>query len=438
VILMRTFLFTIIGLALFGCVNAAQLEQLRVSTDAQKTRLVFDLSDTTPYKSFTLKNPDRLVVDFQKSRVAKSFVPLASESPLLRNVRFAERNDGSVRVVLDLTAAVSEKSFTLAPKGSEGHRVVMDLSSDAIVAEAPNKVAEPKKELRDVVVAVDAGHGGKDPGAIGLRGKAREKRVTLQIARRVKRLIDAQPGMRAVLIRSGDYYVPLRKRTQIAREHEADLFVSIHADAFRKSHVHGASVFVVSNRGASSEMARWLANRENASDLAGGVAISDVSDDVAKTLLDLSRTGSQEASYKAAEKVHQELDKIGKMHSRRVQNAGFMVLKSPDIPSMLVETGFISNTNEARRLTNGEHQEKIANSIVNGVRAYFEETPPPDTKIAQQVLEGKPKQHVISRGDTLSEIADRYEVSLNDLKSHNRISDARLIRIGQVLNIPQS
>jgi N-acetylmuramoyl-L-alanine amidase len=288
------------------------------------------------------------------------------------------------------------------------------------------------------VVAVDAGHGGKDPGAIGLRGKAHEKRVTLQIARRVKRLIDAQPGMRAVLVRSGDYYIPLRKRTQIARKHDADLFVSIHADAFHKSHVHGASVFVVSNRGASSEMARWLANRENASDLAGGVAISDVSDDVAKTLLDLSRTGSQEASYKAAEKVHKELDKIGKMHSRRVQNAGFMVLKSPDIPSMLVETGFISNPNEARRLTNAKHQEKIANSIVNGVRAYFEETPPPDTKIAQQVLEGKPKQHVISRGDTLSEIADRYEVSLNDLKSHNRISDARRIRIGQVLHIPQS
>ena len=429
---MRTFLFTIIGLALFGCVNAAQLEQLRVSTDAQKTRLVFDLSDTTPFKSFTLKNPDRLVVDFNKIRVAKSFAPSTSESPLLRNVRFAERNDGSVRVVLDLTAAVSEKSFTLAPKGSEGHRVVMDLSSDAIVAEAP------KKELRDVVVAVDAGHGGKDPGAIGLRGKAHEKRVTLQIARRVKRLIDAQPGMRAVLVRSGDYYIPLRKRTQIARKHDADLFVSIHADAFHKSHVHGASVFVVSNRGASSEMARWLANRENASDLAGGVAISDVSDDVAKTLLDLSRTGSQEASYKAAEKVHRELDKIGKMHSRRVQNAGFMVLKSPDIPSMLVETGFISNPNEARRLTNGKHQEKIAKSIVNGVRAYFEETPPPDTKIAQQVLEGKPKQHVISRGDTLSEIADRYEVSLNDLKSHNRISDARRIRIGQVLHIPQS
>ncbi|MGA0936417.1 MAG: N-acetylmuramoyl-L-alanine amidase, partial [Sedimenticolaceae bacterium] len=300
-------MFTIIGLALFGYVNAAQLEQLRVSTDAQKTRLVFDLSDTATYKSFTLKNPDRLVVDFQKSRVAKSFAPSASESPLLRNVRFAERNDGSVRVVLDLTAAVSEKSFTLAPKGSEGHRVVMDLSSDAIVAEAPKKVAEPKKELRDVVVAVDAGHGGKDPGAIGLRGKAHEKRVTLQIARRVKRLIDAQPGMRAVLVRNGDYYIPLRKRTQIARKHDADLFVSIHADAFHKSHVHGASVFVVSNRGASSEMARWLANRENASDLAGGVAISDVSDDVAKTLLDLSRTGSQEASYKAAEKVHKEL-----------------------------------------------------------------------------------------------------------------------------------
>jgi N-acetylmuramoyl-L-alanine amidase len=289
-----------------------------------------------------------------------------------------------------------------------------------------------------VVVAVDAGHGGEDPGAQGSVRHTREKVVTLEIARRLKRLIDAQPGMRAVLTRKGDYYVGLRRRMQLARKYKADLFISIHADAFRDRRVRGSSIYVLSRRGASSEAARWLAARENAADLIGGVSLDDKDDMLASVLLDLSQSAAQEASLAAAQQVYRNLGRLGKVHARHIQRAGFVVLKSPDIPSMLIETGFISNPTEESNLRNHAYQEKLAKAISRGVTHYFKDAPPPGTLLAKLEKEGRPREHVITRGETLSVIAHRYQVSLGELRDVNQIENDRRIRVGQVLRIPQT
>jgi N-acetylmuramoyl-L-alanine amidase len=350
-------------------------------------------------------------------------------------MRHAPRPNGSLRVVLDLTQPVRPKTFLLKPKASYGHRLVVDLYP--VEATRKPRVAKSTKDIdraRDVVVAVDAGHGGEDPGASGSRYRTKEKQVTLEIARRLKRLIDAQPGMRAVLTRTGDYFIGLRKRMSLARKHKADLFLSIHADAFRDKRVRGSSVYVLSKRGASSEAARWLAEKENSSDLVGGVKLDDKDDVLASVLLDLSQSATRHASLSAASKVYRALGKVGKVHGRRVQQAGFMVLKSPDIPSLLVETGFISNPKEERNLRDPDYQERLAKAIVQGVEAFFHETPPPGTLLAEQ--QERVIKHVIAKGDTLSEIADRYQVSVASLRRENRIRSDNLIRVGQVLVIP--
>jgi N-acetylmuramoyl-L-alanine amidase len=282
------------------------------------------------------------------------------------------------------------------------------------------------------VIAIDAGHGGEDPGAKGPSG-VYEKDVVLQISRRLARKVDAEPGMRAVMIREGDYYIGLRKRVHKARVARADLFVSIHADAFHDRRVRGSSVYTLSQRGASSEAARWLAEKENRSDLVGGIDLDDKDDLLASVLLDLSLSATMQSSRQAADTVLQELRRLGKTHKPRVQHAGFLVLKAPDIPSMLVETAFISNPVEERRLRDPAHQERLAEAVMVGIRGYFRAFPPAGTWIAQST----PRQHVISRGDTLSEIAEQYQVRLQDLRSANSLTDDR-IRVGQVLTIPGS
>lgn len=286
-------------------------------------------------------------------------------------------------------------------------------------------IAEP--ELRDFVVAVDAGHGGKDPGATGPRG-TREKHVVLAIAKQLKRELDAVPGVRAVLIRQGDRYVDLRGRMQRARKQRADMFVSIHADAFRKPSASGASVFVLSRKGASSESARWLAKQENAPFLAGGVMLVDKDDDLRQTLLDMSQTASHEAGFAVAKAVLKRMGKITKLHAGRVERAGFLVLKSPDIPSILVETGFLSNPGEERKLRDPKHQKKLARAIRDGLLEYFSNHPPAGTLLAE-------RKHTIKRGDTLSGIAQTYSVSLQRLRSVNGIK-GDMLRVGQVLRIP--
>ena len=285
------------------------------------------------------------------------------------------------------------------------------------------------KQSKQLVIAIDAGHGGEDAGAIGPR-KTKEKKVVFAIAKKLQRLIRNHPRMKPVMIRKGDYYVGLRQRMKLARKAKADLFISIHADAFRNRKVKGASVFALSNKGATSEMARWLAKHENAADLVGGVSLDDKSDVLKTVLLDLSQTATRDASYEVAEKVLRNFRSIGKLHSHSVQKAGFMVLKSPDIPSILVETAFISNPQEERKLRSSRYQQKMAKAIYNGILDYFQYSAPAGIRMA------KATTHKISRGETLSEIALQYGVSMKQLRSLNKIPGNK-IRIGQVLSIPQ-
>ena len=435
------FLLLLVPLAAMGG-SSAQIQGLRLWNAPDHTRLVFDLSQAVEHRLFILDEPARLVIDFSNARLKKKLEAAVQKSRHIRRIRYAPQSDNRFRVVLDLAQPVRPRSFLLRPSGDYGHRLVIDLydrEGQARVVQSVKQKEDPSG-LRDIVVAIDAGHGGEDPGARGRRLRTREKDVTLSIARKLKKLIDAEPGMRAVLTRKGDYYVGLRKRMQIARRHHADLFVSIHADAFRNSKARGSSVFVLSRRGASSEAARWLAAKENASDLVGGVSLDDKDDILASVLLDLAQTGTLAASMRAATLVHREMGKIGKLHGDRIQNAGFVVLKSPDIPSMLVETGFISNPTEERQLASARHQERIARAIFRGIRSYFQLEPPPGTRLAmekQKKLERKAARYVIQPGDTLSGIAARHRVSVASLRSENRLKGDR-IRVGQVLKIPST
>ncbi|MCG6965672.1 MAG: N-acetylmuramoyl-L-alanine amidase [Chromatiaceae bacterium] len=431
-------LFVFIALSLFmPRLFAADVAGVRLWTAPDHTRLVFDTTGPLEHKVFALAGPDRLVIDFEQAGVAAGFSGSEVHDEHVGAMRYAKRPDGGLRVVLDLHQAVRPKTFLLKPNASYGHRLVVDLYPvEATRAPRVAKSADDIQRARDVVVAVDAGHGGDDPGAAGKRFGTDEKQVTLEIAQRLKRLIDAQPGMRAVLTRNGDYFIPLRKRMALAREQRADLFVSIHADAFRDKRVRGSSVYVLSQRGASSEAARWLAEKENASDLVGGVSLDDKDDMLASVLLDLSQSATQHASLSAADKVYGELRRVGKIHGRRVQQAGFMVLKSPDVPSMLVETGFISNPDEERNLRDPDYQERLAKAIMSGVKRFFNDAPPPGTMLAER--QRTTTKHVIAKGDTLSEIADRYQVSLGSLRRQNDIRSENLIRVGQVLVIPDT
>jgi len=277
------------------------------------------------------------------------------------------------------------------------------------------------------VIAIDAGHGGKDSGARGSRG-TKEKDIVLAIARQLAELVRKEPGMRPVMIRDGDYYVGLRQRINKARKHNADLFISIHADAFHKKSARGSSVFVLSTRGASSEMGRWLANQENAADLAGGVSLDDKDDLLAEVLLDLSQSATIEASHEVAANMLGGLKRLGKTHKSTVQRAGFVVLKSPDIPSILVETAFISNPQEENKLRDKRHQKKLARAMLTGIRDYFGNNPPPGTHMVA-------RKYKVKRGDTLSEIAAVHRVSLASLRGYNSLKSDRL-RVGDTLRIP--
>jgi len=297
-----------------------------------------------------------------------------------------------------MTRPIQAKSFLAAPNKRYGYRLVIDLGQSQSV-ETPVKVEHARPDARDLVIAVDAGHGGEDPGAIGMYG-TREKDVVLAIARELALKINAEPGMRAVLTRNGDYFVPLRDRMRRARAQQADLFVSIHADSIRDRRVDGSSVYILSQRGATDEASRWLAERENASDLIGGVSLDDKDDVLASVLLDLSQSASLSASQVAAERVLRELNRVGEIRKPQVQQARFMVLKSPDIPSMLVETAYISNPQEELRLRSAPHQAKLAAAIHQGVHDYFYANPPAGTRVAQLAASGPPRAVLAPAGDS--------------------------------------
>jgi N-acetylmuramoyl-L-alanine amidase len=412
---------------------ALQVQGVRLWAAPDSTRVVFDVSGPVDHRLFTLKDPNRLVIDLPNAKIDSTVKQTFSSGGIVRKLRSGQRNGHDLRLVLDLDRPAKPKSFVLKPNDQYGHRLVIDLFDVNRKPASTRKMIQPANDpakLRDLVIAIDAGHGGEDPGARGKKG-TREKDVVLSMARRLAKLVQQEPGMRPVLIRDGDYYVGLRQRMEKARKNRADLFISIHADAFRDRRVQGASVYAVSRRGASSEMARWLAARENAADLVGGVSLDDKDDLLAEVLLDLAQTATLEASNEVAAEVLAEMKRVGDVHKGHVQHAGFVVLKSPDIPSLLVETAFISNPSEEKRLRSAAHQQRIAGAIMTGVRKYFATNPPPGTLVAK----ASPRQHVIRRGDTLSHIAQRYGVSLASLRRHNHLRDDNLL-VGAVLKIP--
>ena len=421
-------------LALFSITaSAAEINGFRVWTDPEKTRAVLDLSTRADYKLFTLDNPDRVVIDLNsfklQARLHNDLDFDHDHSGVIETVRHGFPDKNTLRVVLDLSGGSNVKSFMLEPTGSYGFRLVIDLYPEKDSKAAVKQLSDRQRPNRDIVVAIDAGHGGEDPGAIG-RKRTREKDVVLAIAKELKKSIDAQPGMSAVLIRSGDYYIPLRDRFEKARQHQADLFVSLHADAFKNSKVSGSSVFILSRRGASSEFARRIAASQNNSDLVGGVTLSDKDDMLASVLLDLSQSAAMEASNGVAGTVFASMRQLSKSHKNHVQHANFVVLKSPDVPSILVETGFISNPAEEKRLQDPAWQKKMARAITDGIQDYFYLSPPQGTWIAAN---RKSVHYRVVRGDTLGEIAIRYRVSLyrlrlaNNLKSDNILIGAQLL-----------
>jgi N-acetylmuramoyl-L-alanine amidase len=416
----------IIGLQLLavpGYAEQINISALRYWNTPDQTQMLFDVTSSPQHRVFLMNNPSRLVIDMRNTNVKLALSQPAPSHPLFSQVRVATKNKTDIRIVVDLKRDISSKNMSLRTNSMNGHRLVIELldkaqntsakvaekseikasagavkmadsqsieekpvkeSQKAVTRKTATSPVEPTKVAKrdkDIVVAVDAGHGGDDPGAHGQNG-TEEKKITLAIARKLADLINQQPGMKAVLVRKGDYYVDLRKRMQIARAAKADLFISIHADAFQNSTVKGASVFTLSNKGATSEAARWLANSENASDLVGGVSLNDKEDVLASVLLDLSQTATQDASVNVARKVLKNFEHIGELHYASVQKAGFLVLKSPDVPSILVETAFISNPSEELKLVNTAHQSKIAGAIFNGVRSYFSKDIAAESKVA--------------------------------------------------------
>lgn len=492
--------------------QAAEVASARVWSDASHTRLVFDLDGKPSYRID--RRDDRVVIDLAGSRIAGDYTDPGAHG-LLRGMSHDQRGR-SLRLTAKVAAGSKVRSFVLAPSQGDHYRLVLDLlpgsgstpaRAEAVVADAgrtahpvSGDAAEPAPPAvsavlnvrtgskaigasrqmtqqaaalldgqRKVVVCVDAGHGGKDSGAIGPDGTM-EKNVTLAVARDLAAQIDKQPGMKAILTRDGDYFIPLARRYQIAREHDADLFISIHADSYPGSDARGSSVWVLSSRGKSSVAARMLADRENSSDLIGGVSLDNMNDGLAKVLLDMQQGWAVQASDTVAGNVLKALAQIGPTHRGYVERANFVVLRSPDVPSILVETAFISNPNEERKLRDPGHQEALATAVMDGVKSYFESTPPPGTWFAAQearrngteIASAKPERpaspvagrgnapaaaaaqatdagvrdlHRVGQGESLRSIARQYGISVGALKNANHI-DGNVVRAGTLLAIP--
>lgn len=414
----------------------ATLRDIRVWGSPDSTRVVLDLSAPAVYSMFPLSGPERIVIDFDAIDADVKNLELPPASGVVKSVRVGARGRHGLRIVLDVTEKVDAKGFLSPPNETYGHRLVVDLGHDLPpAAPVPVKVANDDGQ-RDLVIAVDAGHGGEDPGAIGKAG-TREKTVALAIAKKLADRINQEPGMKAVLTRTGDYFVKFRDRTGRARTNQADLFVSIHADAFMDRSVRGSSVYVLSTRRASNEAARWLADRENAADLIGGVSLHDKSDVLQSVLLDLSQNATISASRDAATRVLSELDQVGRLKKSEVQHASLIVLTSPDVPSMLVETAFISNPDEERKLKDPAHQERLAGAIHSGIRRYFYDNPPPGTRVAVLAARerGQALRHVVSPGETLGDVAGRYAVSADEIRQRNHL-DTETVASGTILEIP--
>ncbi len=430
---MRLSLRTSIVLVLFcvaSLVQAVTVNGVRMWPAPDHTRLVFDLNSPVQHSLFVLKSPNRLVIDLKYSQF-NGKLPKLENDAFIKHIRYARRGKDDLRVVLDLKRQIKPKSFVLKPHREYGHRLVVDLidSAQSKKRKPIRRDTDIKGKPRDVIIAIDAGHGGDDPGAVGRRG-TKEKDVVLAIAKKLKKLINKQPGMKAKMIRTGDYYVSLKKRVIKARNAQADLFISIHADAFKDRRAHGSSVFVLSENGASSEVASFLAKSENSSDKIGGVTLSNKDDLLKHVLVDMLKDSTMEESHDVARHMIKGLKGVNRLHKRHVEQAGFRVLKAPDIPSVLIETAFISNSKEERNLRSSRHQQKLARAIFKGTLNYFKNNPPPGTLLAL-----KDRKHRIASGDTMSGIAERYQVSMADIRRANGLKNNRL-KVGRTLRIP--
>jgi N-acetylmuramoyl-L-alanine amidase len=459
------------ALSLGPAAVAATVNGARAWSGPDGTRIVFELSGPVQHKVFALENPSRVVVDLSRSQAAGGLTLVGSQD-VVTALRAGPRDGGELRLVLELTRSAEPKAFTLSPGDGAGHRLVIDLPGLASVATAaqaapmmptslggasaaaakptvapvaspPQPVRRPPQSSyangRDVVVVIDAGHGGTDPGAIG-RGGGREKDVVLAIARRLASEVNAEEGMRAVLVRDGDYLVSHRKRMQIAHDAKADFFISIHADAHRDSKAKGATVYVLSEKGATDEASLLLARRENGEDLLGGVSLADKDQMLARVLLDLSQSAALSASTAAGQRLIRRMAAVTTMRKLEVQRAPFLVLKSPDIPSVLVETAYISNPREESALRSVSYQASLATALRQGIVDYFVANPPEGSAFAggaaPRAPASGPVRHVIVRGDTLSGIAQRYRVSSATIRSSNGLR-SDILRVGQVLTIPR-
>ncbi len=437
------FLVLLLGSSGIG-LQAAEVVDLRLWRAPDHTRLVLDLSDAVEYSSFILEDPHRFVVDMKSSFTDLSFNGLdLSDSPI-SGIRSGVRNGDSLRIVLDLTTAVESKTFSLAPNSEFGERLVLDLYDTTGSQQSQNDNLPgdrmESEARRDIIVAISAGHGGEDPGSIGYDGRIKEKNVTLAISQALYERLEKLPGYKPVMIREGDYYVELKRRPEIARQNRADLFVAIHADWYRNSRARGVTVYALSGDRADRENSARVAEKENSADLLGGVggdlALGELDDDVALTLVSLQMAWSMEQSLMAGTSILDSLAGVTRIRKTKVQQASLQVLNSPDIPSILIETGYLTNPEEARRLSNRNFQERMALAIADGVANYFYEAPPDGTLVAWQEANGViPSSYTVRRGDTLSEIAEQFSLTATELKAINGLQ-SNTIQIGQVLELP--
>ncbi|MEA3588318.1 N-acetylmuramoyl-L-alanine amidase [Pseudidiomarina sp. 1APP75-27a] len=409
------------------------IDNIRMWPSPERTRVVFDMGEEPAYSYFQLNqsHPYRLVVDFTQTDLKFNLDRFESNSLLVKTIRTSTpQNANSTRLVIELNKLIEPVIQSLGPQGGYGHRLVIDLPGQSLKRDSAALSAEDLQE-RKVTVAIDAGHGGEDPGSIGPRGTY-EKNVVLKIARALASMINSDPGMQAYLIRSDDYYVDLNERPRKAERINADLFVSIHADAFVTPQPRGASIWILSNRRATSEMGRLLENKERLSDVLAGVEpAANEQEFLNETLVSMKMDHAMLSGYEAATQVLSELGRITKMHKKDPQHASLAVLTSTAMPSMLVETGFISNPTEEQLLASNQHQQKLARAIYQGVRGYFMRRPPDGTLFAKN----RASRHVVRSGESLSILAQRYNTSVRAIKSHNNL-DSSVIRIGQVLEIP--
>lgn len=418
----------------------SSIESVRVRQSPERTRIVFDLSRPVEHRIFSLANPRRLVIDIEDADLDTDISGIVTQGTPISQLRAAVRDNKDLRVVLDLSKQVKPRSFVLNPILQYGDRLVVDLyTTEQQVAPVVQKADQISRQMRDIIIAIDAGHGGDDPGAIG-PNKLYEKTVVMAIAKKLQQYFERDAGYKVVMIRTGDYYVGLKKRTQLAYQSRADVFLSIHADSFQSPKASGASVYAISQRGATSETAKRVAEKENRADLIGGagiISMDDKDDLLAGVLLDLAMTASLAASIEMGGNVLDQIKPINKLHKARVEQAAFAVLKSPDIPSLLIETGFITNPGESKKLKSAKHQDRIARAIFTGVNQYMQSYPPEGSYFAWKRRGGGNTlaTYKIVRGDTLSGIAVKHRVSAKSIMSVNGLDNAK-IRIGQVLKIP--